>query len=136
MQSTAPIEQKKIQRFLKIPTEKYQYTLDLSFSKKTLTQAHNSLLQDDHARAKDCLSLIPDPLWRDVCGDLIIMMGPASVLKIWKSTLGEFCPQDKALDFTCETEEAAAFAQQYDFVILGSLKRYFPALKQLRVHFQ
>ena len=60
-------------------------------------------------------------------------MGPASVLKIWKSTLGEFTREDKSFDIVCETEETMQFIQQYDFVILGSLQQYLPSLKQLRV---
>jgi hypothetical protein len=94
---------------------------------------HNPLLQDDYANAKNCISRISDPLWQDICRDLLNMMGPSSVLKIWKSTLGEFSSQDKSLDLICETEETLEFMKQYDFVILGSLQRYFPALKELRM---
>ena len=88
-------------------------------------------LQDDHAKAAHCISQIADPLWKNICMDLLNMMGPASVLKIWKSKLGD--SEDKTLDLNCETEDIAAFIQQYDFVILGSLRRHFPALKQLKV---
>ncbi len=144
MQSTASIEQslnhqKVPQNIIKVPTGKPK--VKLAFLKKDASPAllqeegpeHEPLLQGDHARATRCIDQIVDPLWKDICVDLLHIMGPESVLKIWNSKLGEFSPQDKRIDITCETEERAAFVQQYDFVILGSLQRYFPALKQLKV---
>ena len=93
---------------------------------------HDSILAD-HEKAKNCIERITDPLWQAICIDLLNVMGPDSVLKLWKSTLGEYSAQDKGLDITCEGETTASFVRQYDFVILGSLQRYFSALKQLRV---
>lgn len=121
-------------KFTKVSPRGYKPTnIKLDFSKQSSPQAQTSLENDDHESAQTCISRITDPLWQDVCRDLLSMMGPASVLKIWKSTLGEFSAQDKALDLVCETEETLAFLQQYDFILLGSLQRYFPALKQVRV---
>ena len=111
----------------------YQSHLKLLSPTKDLHQNLISLRQDEYAQVNECLSLISDPLWQNVCEDLLKIMGPASVLKIWKSQLGEFLLGEKTLDFTCETAEAAAFVQQYDFVILGSLQRYFPSLKSLKI---
>ncbi len=146
MQSTASIERqldchKVLPKFIKIPTRDSKPEVQLIFSKKDASPAllqeetpnHDTLLQDDYVRATGCIDQIVDPLWKDICMDLLNMMGPASILKIWKSKLGEFSSQDKRIDITCETVEAEEFVQQYDFVILGSLHRYFPALKQLRV---
>jgi len=62
------------------------------------------------------------------------IMGPPSVLKIWNSALGSLSFQDKMIDLYCQTEDVAQFIQCYDFIILGSLQHYFPALKELRVH--
>lgn len=130
--------------FIETSDEKHNPNLQIVFSKKKTTpeffpilseektQDHTSLVSDDHTRAKNCISRIADPLWKNVCMDLLNTMGPASVLKIWKSKLGELSPQDKTFDVTCETEETLKFIQQYDFVILGSLRQYFPVLKQLR----
>lgn len=130
--------------FIEISDKKHNPNLQIVFSKKKTTpefssilseektQNHNSLESDDHTRAKNCISCIADPLWKNVCMDLLNAMGPASVLKIWKSKLGELSPQEKTFDVTCETEETLKFIQQYDFVILGSLRQYFPALKKLR----
>ena len=91
---------------------------------------HNS---NDYAKAEQCLSHIADPLWRNICKDLINMMGPTSVLKMWESTLGELSLPDQEIDITCKNKEISSFVQKYDFVILGSLQRYFPALKKLKV---
>ncbi|MBA3814338.1 MAG: hypothetical protein H0X26_07620 [Alphaproteobacteria bacterium] len=146
MQNIASLEQqsdnhKALPKFLKILTGKSSTSdVKLVFSKKDVSPPyyqeeapnHDTLLQDDYTRATSCISQIIDPLWKNICADLLHIMGPASILKIWKSELGEFSSSDKHIDITCETEETAAFVQQYDFVILGSLQRYFSGLKQLR----
>lgn len=79
------------------------------------------------------ISSIRDPLWKNICKDLIKVMGSSSVLKIEKVRLGKFYSQDFGIDVICDTEETAKFVRQYDFVILGSLYQYFPDLKELRV---
>lgn len=133
--------QEETKSFKKKPHEDHKPTLNLVFSKENSSSLFlreestepNPLLWDDYTNATHCISLINDPLWKNICVDLLNMMGPASVLKVWKSTLEEFSPQEKSLEIICETEETMAFVQQYDFIILGSLQRYFPALKQLRI---
>lgn len=97
------------------------------------SQISNISLEKEEIKAKKYLSTIEDPLWKHVCCDVINMMGPASVLKIWNSTLGEVSSQAKDIEIYSPTEETSQFIQQYDFVILGSLQPYFPALKQIRV---
>lgn len=87
----------------------------------------------EYKEAKNCLSTIKDPLWRHVCQEIITMMGPASLLKIWNSHLGEVDSNKKIMEIQCPTEEASQFIQQYAFVILGCLQPYFPTLKKLNV---
>jgi len=97
------------------------------------TQIEKVILQEEGGtEVNNYLLTIKDPLWKRVCQDVKDLMGTASVLKIWKSYLGPFSSQDKYLNIICENEEIAAFIQQYDFVILGSLRKYFPTLKQLK----
>jgi hypothetical protein len=91
------------------------------------------LFDDSLAHAKRCISLIEDPLWKHICNEVMHIMGPLSVLKIWNSKLGALSSQDKIIDLYCQTEESAQFVQQYAFIILGSLKYYFPVLKKLRI---
>lgn len=88
--------------------------------------------ETDRSRAKKLLQAIQDPLWKHVCSDIINMMGPASLLKIADSTLGEVYFQSENIEVFCKCEETAKFIQQYDFVILGSLHSYLPTLKQLK----
>lgn len=104
-----------------------------SIGPQKTSQRQKLSLDEDLTKSKICLSTIKDPLWKYVCCDVISMMGAASFLKIWDSTLGEVCSQDQSMEIHCQTEETAQFIQQYAFVILGSLKPYFPALKQLRI---
>lgn len=86
---------------------------------------------DEYNKVKHSLSTIDDPLWKKVCQDVIRMMGLASFLEIWECRLGETSSQDKHINIYCTTEKEAQFIKQYSFVFLGSLKTYFPALKEI-----
>lgn len=77
------------------------------------------------------LALIKDPLWKRVCADAVHLMGPIA-LQIFQVQFS--LPQDHTLDLYCHTEEISRFLQCYNFVVLESLKRYFPTLKQIRVN--
>jgi hypothetical protein len=86
-----------------------------------------------YAQARQSLSRIEDPLWKCVCGEVIKMMGPLAVLKIWDSQLGSFSTYSQDIEIYCKTEDAAQFVQQYAFVILEGLRGYFPTIKNLSV---
>jgi len=90
------------------------------------------LNNDLQPQAKHLLSHIEDPLWRYVCTEVIDTMGPSSAQKIWNSKLGSYCSGDKTMDLCCPTVEVAQFVNQYSFLILGSLQRYFPSVKALK----
>ncbi|MBY0291814.1 MAG: hypothetical protein K2W92_00790 [Alphaproteobacteria bacterium] len=117
------------------------YKLALASSKKEhfheLEQElpHNNQIsfEEAYSQVKRCLSLIEDPLWKSICTEMTDMMGPFAVLKMWDSRLGSFSRQYKTMDLYCQTEEVAQFIRQYSFVILGSLQRYFPMMKDLRI---
>ena len=97
------------------------------------SQNRNCLFDEAYSQAKHCISLIKDPLWKHVCTEVINMMGPLSVLKVWDSRLGTLSSQEKVIDLSCQTEESAQFLEQYNFVIISILQQYFPALKELQV---
>jgi len=82
--------------------------------------------------SKRCFSFNRDPLWEYVCSEVVNIMGPIA-LQIRRAQLGTFSSRDKTVNLYCQTEEIAQFIQCYDFIILGSLQHYFPALKKLRV---
>lgn len=105
------------------------FTKDKFFKNKT----DKFSFEDSHSQAKSYLSRIQDPLWKSVCTEMVDIMGPSSVQKIWNSKLGSYCTRGKAMEFCCPTDETAQFVNQYSFLILGSLQRYFPTLKHLRV---
>jgi hypothetical protein len=86
-------------------------------------------------QAHHCLALITDPLWKKVCTDVFHMMGPSFVIKLWKSKLGSFVHQDKRIDLNCAEEETAQFIEEYSFVLMDSLRQFFPSLKILKVRF-
>lgn len=89
--------------------------------------------EEAYSQVKHCLSLIKDPLWKSICTEMIEMMGPSAVLKMWDSCLGSFSYQHKTMSIYCQTQKVAQFVRQYSFVILGSLQRYFPMMKDLKV---
>ena len=100
------------------------------FKKTHRIQKTNSI--KDRCHDHNYLSLIKDPLWKSICIEMIDTMGPSSVQKIWNSTLGSYCSEADAMDLCCPTDETAQFINQYSFLILGSLQRYFPAIKTLK----
>lgn len=94
------------------------------------------LLDIQYTQARRSILLIEDPLWRDICSDLMKTMGSPLVLKIWESQLEDFSAQSQQISLKCKTENTAQFVQQYAFVILGSLQRYFPSVKDLVIKFE
>lgn len=101
-------------------------------SKKILSrELFQAESQNDNTQVKYYLSLIKDPLWNHVCTEVISMMGPRCNLKIWESRLGMISLDNKTIEIYCQTEELTRFLQQYDFVVLGGLQRYFPSIKEL-----
>lgn len=92
------------------------------------------LLDIQYTQARRSILLIEDPLWRDICTDLMKTIGSPLVLKIWESQLEDFSAQSQQISLKCKTEDTAQFARQYAFVILGSLQRYFPSVKALEIN--
>ncbi len=123
------------------PLSRCQPKPKLSFSKhdphhefeQELLNSDQISFEEAYSQAKHRLSLIEDPLWKSVCTEMVDMMGPLAVLRMWNSSLGAFSHQHKTMDLYCQTEEIFQFICQYSFVVLGSLQRYFPMMKDLKV---
>ncbi len=112
-----------------------QRTIQLGNELSSTTKTHqiqktNSI--NDSCHGHNSFSLIKDPFWKSVCLEMTDLMGPSSVQKIWNSTLGSYCSEADAMNLCCPTDETAQFVNQYSFLILGSLQRYFPAIKTLK----
>jgi hypothetical protein len=121
--------------------KKYRPTLTLvssqsvfpSLCSQKLLSPKKGLMENPQVQAEKCISLIEDPLWKRICVEFLAMMGPSSLLKIWKMRLAPLSSQRTIVYLTCQTKEEAEFIQTYSFVILGSLQAYFPAVKRLVV---
>lgn len=121
--------------------KKYRPTLTLvssqnalpSLCSQKLLPPKKGLTENPHVQAEQCISLIEDPLWRRICVEFLAMVGPSSLLKIWKMKLAPLSAQYKIAYLNCQTKEEAEFIQTYSFVVLGSLQTYFPAVKRLVV---
>jgi hypothetical protein len=112
-----------------------QQTIPLSNELSRTTKTHqnqrtNSI--NDRFYDHNCYSLIEDPLWKSVCSEMTDLMGSSPIQKMLDSKLGAFCSESKSINLCCPTDEAEQFVNQYSFLILGSLQRYFPAIKTLK----
>ncbi len=103
-----------------------------SSKRKKELQKTEILFGNIHLQANMSISLIKDPLWKRLCIEIANVMGPSSVLKIWRCKLGLFSSQESIVDVECPTEEIVQFVQQYAFIIRGCLQQYFPSLKEIR----
>ena len=97
------------------------------------TNLHPFRPQDKNEFQSENDLLHVDPFWELVCTEVIHFMGPAAQ-HIRHCKPEKISPKDKVVDLNCDTQEAALFVQQFDFIILGTLKPYFPALKRVRVY--
>jgi len=118
---------KKLNLTLSLTKQHFAYlVLHKSFQKEKISTDNIQSLANHY------ISLIEDPLWKSVCTEMTDLMGSSSVQKMWDSKLGAFCSESKSINLCCPTDEAAQFVNQYSFLILGSLQRYFPAIKTLK----
>jgi hypothetical protein len=116
-----------------VSSQQQKIPIGNKLSRTTKTHQHqetNSI--NDRCHDHNGFPLIEDPLWKSVCTEMTDLMGSSPVQKMWDSKLGTFCSEGKSIDLCCPTDEAAQFVDQYSFLILGSLQRYFPAIKTLK----
>lgn len=105
--------------------------LSREFSQK-LSDNKGSSVDRTQSEDTDPLALIEDPLWRHIYCDTLRTIGPVAK-QIWQVQLGPLSPIDRTIDLYCHTLEIAQILQQYNFIILDSLRQYFPSLKKIRV---
>ena len=85
-------------------------------------------------KAENSFSSIKDPLWKHVLMEIQNLMPPLFVSKLSECQLGSFLPQGKQVDLYCP-EDTVNSIEQYDFVILACLQKFFPTLKHVRMRF-
>ncbi len=131
-----------IETYLNRQEKSFRFTGNSSFKRRSkfypilsqeLPKEKESGADDVQSQAQQCLSLIEDPLWKHVCSQIIDIIGPVWVLKIYDSQLGPLSPQDKNVNLYCQTEKTAQFLEQCECIILGSLQQYFPLLKEIKI---
>jgi len=83
-----------------------------------------------HKKHKEHLR-IEDPLWERVCREVVDLMGHAGQ-PIRQCKPGYISHRKGVIALDCQSEKALHFARQFDFIILGSLKPYFPILKAVK----
>ena len=130
------LQQKGSLPFLDVPLKKKNATLKfshLSTDMSPLPYQNEKKVQDSDSKAEHNMGLSEDPLWKHIFKEVIHIMGLFSDLKIWEIQLGEISPHDQEVDLYCLTKDSAQFAQQYNIIILGCIKNYFPRIKELKI---
>ena len=74
------------------------------------------------------ISQIQDPLWRRVCLDIFRILGPVAFKDLWKANLTSISPKERRAYLTCPTQAIAEAVENYHFVVMGALKKFYPFL--------
>jgi len=85
------------------------------------------------AEAEEGISQIQDPLWRRVCLDALQILGPVAFNDLWKSKLITVSPKGKIAYLTCPNQSIVEKIEQYHFVIIAALKKFYPYLSSLEI---
>ena len=78
--------------------------------------------------ATEGISQIQDPLWRRVCIDVLRILGPAAFKNLWKIKLSHISTEGKKAYLISPTIDIAETIENYNFVIIEALKKFYPAL--------
>lgn len=78
--------------------------------------------------ATEGISQIQDPLWRRVCIDVLRILGPAAFKNLWKIKLCHVSPEGKKAYLVSPTLDLAETIENYNFVVIEALKKFYPAL--------
>lgn len=114
-----------------LPYEVPNPLLPLSYCKTSRFPQGKFLSQKTLVNIEKRLSPISDPLWKRVCSEVVLIMGPVA-MQIFQVEFG--LPQEKSMDLYCHTKELAHLIRIYNFIIVVSLQRYFPYFKAPDVH--
>ena len=71
---------------------------------------------------------ITDPLWQKICRELLEILGPLAFSDLWKIQLVAISSDGKKVFLSCSSEETAKVIENYHFVLIDVLKKFYPAL--------
>ncbi|MBY0291751.1 MAG: hypothetical protein K2W92_00465 [Alphaproteobacteria bacterium] len=78
--------------------------------------------------AAEGISQIQDPLWRRVCVDVLRILGPVAFKNLWKIKLCHVSAEGRKAYFISPTMDIAETIENYNFVIIEALKKFYPSL--------
>lgn len=110
----------------------------LNWSSEKPIEDDYSLLSEEtlnkyKANAELKVSQIQDPLWQNVCDDILRILGPLAFKDLWKIKFISVSVEGKMAYFSCPNETLALTLQHYHFVIIGALKKFYPFLSSIEV---
>lgn len=85
-------------------------------------------LHEYKAQAEEGLLKIQDPLWYRICVDIFQTLGPIAFKDLWKTKLVGISSEGKRAFLSCPNEHIAMALDQYHFVIIGALKKFYPSV--------
>ncbi len=119
-----------LDRFL--PSQMFQECSNRRFKDEKVLSTACSLSEETlceyQTAAETGVSQIQDPLWRRVCIDVLRMLGPVAFNDLWKTNLISISPKEKRAYLNCPTQDIAATVENYHFVIMDALKKFYPFL--------
>ena len=86
------------------------------------------VLHKYEVEAEEGISQIQDPLWRRVCIDVLRVLGPIAFKDLWKINLTSISPERRKAYLACPTQAIAETIENYHFVIIDALKKFYPSL--------
>lgn len=81
--------------------------------------------------AQKGISQIKDPLWHRVCADVLKVLGPVAFKDLWKTQFIRISPEGKRAFLSCPNQSIATTLEEYHFVIIGALKKFYPSLSSI-----
>lgn len=111
-------------RFKKCSNERFKHERFI-LNKSPLSEV---ALHNFKTEAETGISQIQDPLWRRVCSDVLRTLGPVAFKNLWKTNLVSVSPRERRACITCPSQDIAEAVENYHFVIMGALKKFYPFL--------
>ena len=91
------------------------------------------VLQEYKTEAEEGIARIEDPLWRKICLDILEILGPVAFKNLWKVKLVSVSSERRKAYLACPNRSVAASIEQYQFVVIGALKKFYPFLTSINI---
>lgn len=88
-------------------------------------------ISSSKGQLEERIAQIQDPLWRRVCIDMLSVLGPLAFSDLWRVSFETTSSGGRIAHLTCPSLSLAKTIEQYHFVIIDALKKFYPFLTSL-----